>query len=814
MIDWLNTAYHNELLSGISDVTDKLGVNLICIVTGRLDSPLEWEKNRNILFDMISHRRIDGMIVVAPSLANFSGRDRLESFLKRYTDFPMVCIGEKMLEKPSILTDNDKGIRDIMNHLIGHHGYKKIAYVSGPLGSTDSEKRFTAYKDMILKHGFDLDENLIVSGNFGFSSGKEAVRILLDERKAQFDAIVSSNDYMALGIIDEMQVRGRFAADVVPVTGFDDIQESRKTKLTTVRQPVYDLGRHAAEVIIRNLNGENIKDDTIFPTELIIRESCGCFSGSVSASDYGSKDILGNIFSQDYIEIREGLISKITGKDLGIGDQNEAWVCESLRTLFDSIVRVIRGEKPADFLLTWSRIIREASAKDLGFSFLHILLSLFRQHMISYIPERRTLIETEDLFQEARIMIGDIIQRGDLIEKIMVDTKMENLSDLGAKLANTYTLEDQFRVLSSNLPALGIRSCFISLYEDPENPMNSSKLIFAFNREGMIKLPEEGRAYPTQDIIPDDILPNEKHFTMITENLFQGQAQLGFVIFEYGPRNAQLYEILRAKINDSLIGTLMFQKIQNQAKDLEKQVIERTSELYRTNAQLHLEMQEKLKAEEKLKKSEERFREMALLLPTVIVETDMNLNLVFLNRAGMEILEMNDESLKQRQSFLNFIMDDDRPKVEEYASQVITGQSMNFIALRLVKKDKSKITFLSKADPVYINNVIEGIRWNAIDIKLMISSAFKLEESFYRDYHFTNREREVLDLVIQGYKNREIADRLFIQTGSVKDHITSIYSKIGVTSREEFFDKMKDYQVNRFGYQSFVFTLLSKMMKE
>ena len=98
--------------------------------------------------------------------------------------------------------------------------------------------------------------------------------------------------------------------------------------------------------------------------------------------------------------------------------------------------------------------------------------------MISYIPERRTLIETEDLFQEARIMIGDIIQRGDLIEKIMVDTKMENLSDLGAKLANTYTLEDQFRVLSSNLPALGIRSCFISLYEDPENPMNSSKTHF------------------------------------------------------------------------------------------------------------------------------------------------------------------------------------------------------------------------------------------------------------------------------------------------------------------------------------------------
>ena len=125
MIDWLNTAYHNELLSGISDITDKLDANLTCIVTGRLDSPLEWEKNRNILFDIISHRRIDGLIVVAPSLANFSGRDRLESYLKRYIDFPMVCIGEKMLEKPSILTDNDKGIRDIMNHLIDIMDTKK-----------------------------------------------------------------------------------------------------------------------------------------------------------------------------------------------------------------------------------------------------------------------------------------------------------------------------------------------------------------------------------------------------------------------------------------------------------------------------------------------------------------------------------------------------------------------------------------------------------------------------------------------------------------------------------------------------------------
>ncbi len=814
MIDWLNTAYHNEILSGISDFTEKNGLNLICIATGRLDAPYEWEKNRNILFGIISRRRMDGLIVVAPPLANFSGRDRLETFLERYRNYPMVCIGEKILGKPSVLTDNTKGMRDLMKHLIEHHGYKKIAYVSGPPGSTDSEKRFKAYRDMLNEHGLTFEEKLIVSGNFAFSSGKEAVRILMDERKVPFDAIVSANDYMALGMIDEMQFRGRFAADVIPVTGFDDIMESRKTKLTTVRQPIYDLGLFAAGLITRCMNGEKVPEDTLFPTELVLRESCGCFSESLTEPNTGSTNVLGDIFSQSSSEIREDLISRITGRDLGIGNLNEDWVSDSLGLLFDSLVRVIKGEKSADFFLTWNRIIRETSSKDIGFPFLHILLSLFRNYIISYMPDRRILIEAEDLFQEARIMIGDIIQRGELIEKIMDDSKMEDISDFAARLSNTYTLEDQFCVLFSNLPTLGIKSCYISLYENPEDPILTSKLMFAFNNGGRIKLPEEGKSYPTNDIIPDDIFPYEKPFTLITENLFQGKSQLGFVIFEYGPKNAQIYEILRAKINDGLIGTLMFQKIQNQAKDLEKQVIERTSELYRANAQLHLEMQEKQKAEEKLKKSEERFREMALLLPTVIVETDMNLNIIFLNRAGMEILEMNEESLKSRRSFLEFIMGEDRPKIEEYASQVITGQIMNFIAFRLIKKDMSKITFLSKADPVYINNVIEGIRWNAIDIKPMISSAFKPEESFYRDFHFTQREKEVLDFVMQGYKNREIAGKLFIQTGSVKDHITSIFSKIGVSSREEFFEKMKDYQLNRFGYQSFVFTLLSKMMKE
>lgn len=49
----------------------------------------------------------------------------------------------------------------------------------------------------------------------------------------------------------------------------------------------------------------------------------------------------------------------------------------------------------------------------------------------------------------------------------------------------------------------------------------------------------------------------------------------------------------------------------------------------------------------------------------------------------------------------------------------------------------------------------------------------------------TDREREVLTLVSEGLKNKEIADRLFISEWTVRHHITSIFSKLVVSDRVE-----------------------------
>ena len=246
-------------------------------------------------------------------------------------------------------------------------------------------------------------------------------------------------------------------------------------------------------------------------------------------------------------------------------------------------------------------------------------------------------------------------------------------------------------------------------------------------------------------------------------------------MFDRGAKDFQTYEILRSKISIALRRTLMVRKIQNQADYLEKEVSTRTKELLLSNEKLKMEIAERQRIEKVLVKSEERFRELALFLPTILVECNRKPQITFLNKAACEALGISEKEEHKRGSIINSIYSEDMDRFAEYCETIIIDKKPEISEFRIQQPNGDIINLLAKASPInHKQDEVEGIRLSAINIKPFMSSLLMPEEEFFRHYRFTPRVKEVMLLMIKGFKTKEIARKLFIAENTVKVHLFKI----------------------------------------
>ena len=175
--------------------------------------------------------------------------------------------------------DNHGGASALVRHLIERHGRSRLFYVDGPQEAPDTRDRRRAFDEELAAHpGVRLAGSF--EGRFVTASGQFAVReILAGPRSEAPDAIVCANDQMAIGVIRELQAAGiRVPADIA-VTGFDGIALGAlfTPSLTTVHQPMRLLGERACDLLLARI-ADPARPPRVerLPTELIVRESCGC----------------------------------------------------------------------------------------------------------------------------------------------------------------------------------------------------------------------------------------------------------------------------------------------------------------------------------------------------------------------------------------------------------------------------------------------------------------------------------------------------------------------------------------------------------
>ena len=194
--------------------------------------------------------------------------------------FPLVLLYRSApagLDIPYITLENKAGAYTVVDHLITVHGRRRIAYLAGPPGNEDSLWREAGYREALRAHDIPFDPSLVGVGMFDDVDGQAAVEAWL-QQGLDFDAIFAGDDEAASGSILALRRAGKRVPEDVSVAGFDDVPFARMMvpPLTTVRAPIETAGTIGARLLINLIHLGEAQTVTRLPTELVIRQSCGC----------------------------------------------------------------------------------------------------------------------------------------------------------------------------------------------------------------------------------------------------------------------------------------------------------------------------------------------------------------------------------------------------------------------------------------------------------------------------------------------------------------------------------------------------------
>ena len=255
--------YFAGILRGAHAATAEAGLQLLFVVASNAGDRAQFET-----YARGGH--VDGALLVS-----LHGEDQLPSRLEAM-GVPTVLNGRPFRDDGSLYSvdsDNVGGARTATELLIAR-GARHIATITGPLDMTAGQDRLAGYQRALASAGLAAPESLVAEGDFSHEGGARAMARLLDAEPG-LDAVFAASDLTAHGALQVLAERGRRVPDEVAVVGFDDVRlaELAIPPLTTIRQPIEELGRRMAEVLVARINGAQPDHATVLPTEVVHRRS-------------------------------------------------------------------------------------------------------------------------------------------------------------------------------------------------------------------------------------------------------------------------------------------------------------------------------------------------------------------------------------------------------------------------------------------------------------------------------------------------------------------------------------------------------------
>lgn len=233
-----------EVLKGIQDALEEENIDLIL-------HKINLNENRmGKIMDIVHSRKVDGIAALTMDISQIEHQELKKS------EIPVVLADEFSTDFNSIYLDDLKGSEMAVDYLVGLK-HSRIAFINGDINSLHGKKRLEGLKKSFKKNNIQIDQKLIKDGDFYVEDGYQSMQEIFELPQKEWPtAVFAASDNQAIGVLQAMEEKSLKAPEDIAVIGYDNIELAKYLKLTTIWQPMYQLGYLTIEVLLKAINGE------------------------------------------------------------------------------------------------------------------------------------------------------------------------------------------------------------------------------------------------------------------------------------------------------------------------------------------------------------------------------------------------------------------------------------------------------------------------------------------------------------------------------------------------------------------------------
>ncbi len=271
--------YQKKLIEGIQARAYEMNYDVLIFSTFiKEGSSPEWQTGEKNIYNMINYNLLDA-VIIAPDTMQLEGcLDKVVSDIKSSFKGPVVSVEYTIDGFHSIFSDDVKPVKKLISHLIEHHNFTDIAFVTGFREHPHAQKRLEGYCEALVEHNLPIDKERVFYGDFWYSCGEKVINEMLASGRPLPQAIACASDATAIGICEELKKRGINVPADVAVIGYDSNETGINYYpcITSADIPSQNTGAQAVEYLDAKLHGKSLSVPHNRNVDILVGQSCGC----------------------------------------------------------------------------------------------------------------------------------------------------------------------------------------------------------------------------------------------------------------------------------------------------------------------------------------------------------------------------------------------------------------------------------------------------------------------------------------------------------------------------------------------------------